>query len=514
MKKSCLKVITTLSAVCVLAPSYAHLTPELNDTLKGSMTYLKNTQIRNRLGKGDCRYDFSGGDGCEGKKNNVEGEWANFINPLVLNSARNRGEKGVVIQDSNMFVTSAIVYPLYWVSDTNGSVDNMREFALKSIRKYKRGEAYSFWPQYTNRRSGDLIIGPVNFRVDDRDTTDSIVGKFASNILGAFMPWVKEWMTTLLDGEKNPDGFASFLNVPNDADDTSMAMAIETIQAKNDRRNINLSALTHITKFRDSNRVKHDKRDTWTDKNTGAYLTWLKSEQASLFGDYESGVMPMGVNNVDCVVNANVVFALSLNNMKNAAGYKDSINYLAKMTTSRQWLKGCALYYPQVYTFAYSVTRAYRDGGARSSILGKAMDQLMKDLISVQKKEKGNWCSSPDRTCDYATAMAVTSLLNLGEKRAKRLNILEAYTKSISRGINFLVKAKSKVNIKVNNIDVSTYRWKGGLFFAAEDYRLGIWRSKALTNAIVVEALAKFGMGYHRSEKSMFEWNKKLETKF
>jgi hypothetical protein len=484
-------------------------TQDLNDTLSGTMSYIENTQIRNRRGKGDCRYDFSGGDGCKGKRKNIEGEWVNFINPIVLNSAKNRSEKGIVIADSNMFVTGAILYPLYWVNDKKGNIEKVRKLALKSIRGYKRDKAYSFWPQYTNKRSGDKIIGPVNFRVDDRDISDSIMAKIASNGIGMFIPWVKDWMNTLMDGANNPDGFASFLNVPNDADDTSVAMSLETIQAKKDRRTIDLSPLREITKYRDINRSKHDERDTWTEESTGAYLTWLKDENDSLFGDYETGVMPMGVNNVDCVVNANVVFSLALNNMTKAPGYKDALNYLADISKSGQWLKQCALYYPQVYTFAYSMTRAYRDGGARSEKLDNSMDYLMKDIIKEQKKS-GKWCSKPDRTCDYASAMAITSLLNLGEKRAKRLGLLKQYETAINKGINYLIDAKKKVKVTVGKDVKNTYRYKGGLFFAAEDYHLGIWRSKALTNAIVVEAIAKYKLQYHKSEKGLFDFKKKL----
>jgi hypothetical protein len=148
----------------------------------------------------------------------------------------------------------------------------------------------------------------------------------------------------------------------------------------------------------------------------------------------------------------------------------------------------------------------YRDGGARSPKLNESMDYLMKDILKDQK-DSGKWCSKPDRTCDYASAMAITSLLNLGENRAKRLGILKEYNAAITKGMKYLVNAKKKVKITVGSEVKTTYRYKGGLFFAAEDYHLGIWRSKSLTNAIVVEAIAK----YHKSDAGIFIFDKKLK---
>ena len=510
MKVQTKALLYGLATFATLFTSLSANAQELNrnkvwSLLKGSATYVEQNQIKQRPGQGSCRIDSSAGDGCLGQDRNIEGEWANDIHPLFLRSAQLSGA-GILILDSNMFVTGAITYPFYWVTDQAGKIEQMRNAALGSIEKYKKGPAYSFWPAYTNRRSGDQIVGPINFRVDNFDISDSVMAKFAANVLGLQMPWVKEWMTTLMDGQANPDGFASFLNVPNDADDTSVAVSLQTIQAKKygQLKSLDLSPLKRITQFRDVKRSKFDKRDTWTPLHTGAYLTWLKDESLPLFGDPSTGVIPMGVNNVDCVVNANVVFALAVNNMTSAPGYQDSLSYLAKTAKTGQWLKGCALYYPQKYTFAYSVTRAYRDGGAQSNEMSKAMSQLMVDILNQQKKS-GQWCSQPDGTCDYSTALALVSLLNLGSKRAAFLGILPKYQEALKKGFNFLDRSKKS--------DPTGLSWQPGLFFSAEDYRLGVWRSKALTNAIVVEATAKYLMKYQDSEVGLLGWNKALQLR-
>ncbi len=159
----------------------------------------------------------------------------------------------------------------------------------------------------------------LNFRVDDYDISSSKMASMASRFLGRFFPWVETWMNEIIDPIKNPSGFESFFNVPNDADDTAMATALLRLE---NGRTIDATPLHLITRYRDTRRFKFDSRDTWSSKNTGAFLTWLKDENLETFATPNSGVMPMGVNNVDCVVNANVLFSLALNDMKGAPGFR------------------------------------------------------------------------------------------------------------------------------------------------------------------------------------------------
>ncbi len=484
---------------------------DLTNTLRGSLSYLEDTQIRDRPSRLNCRRDFSGGSGCAGSAKNIEGEWANFIYPLNIVSYMPPEDDLVLIQDSNMFVTSAILYPLYWLSDATGDVDNIRKLALDSIRTYQREDAYSFWPQYQHQKSQEHIVGPLNFPIEKLKESNYGIARTAAKVLGHFIPWVEEWMLQILDTENNKFGMASFFNVPNDADDTSVAMAMITVEAMKggNAKAVDRGPLETITRYRDVDRVKADARDNWTPKDTGAYLTWLKDENLSVFSDARTGIVPMGVNNVDCVVNANVMFALSLNDMNTAPGFSESATYLANVVETSQWLKQCALYYPQKYTFAYSITRAYRDGGARTPALDLAMNKMMRDLLEQQKRD-GSWCSSADGTCHYATAMALVSLLNIGEVRAKGLSLLSAYENALDRGINFLNSAKKRAKVANSKFHHESYQWKPGLFFSAEDYHLGVWRSVALTNAIVIEALAKYLMDYQKSQATLKEWKKTL----
>ncbi|MEM7645757.1 MAG: hypothetical protein AAF203_02505 [Pseudomonadota bacterium] len=487
-------------------PSLAFLGPEpnrknLQETLNGAVTYLQARQILDRPGSQDCRFDYSGGNGCSGSSINKLGEWANDIYPLSFTSAIYDPEttnESTIIPDSNMFVTSAILYPLHWVDDSQGKLKMMRKTALGSIKTYRKGAAFSFWPAYNHVKTGHSVIGPVNLRFDAYDISDSFVTRLASGALGLVIPWVEDWMNQLMVKEENPHGFASYLNVPNDSDDTSVAMALLAVQAKKEGSSsqLDLGPLHEISRYRDVNRKKHDPRDTWSPKESGAFLTWMKNENEPLFADPETGVMPMGVNNVDCVVNANVVFSLALNGQTKAPGYDEALNYVADVALSGQWLKGCAFYYPQVYTFAYSASRAYRDGGARSPKMEEAMDQLMKDILKEQGF-RGNWSISPDNSSDYATAKALVTLINLGQNRAMRLGLQDTYEESLKDGFAFLLEHQKSISLGKGNLQSEGFYWRPGLFFSATDARLGTWRSTAVTNATVVEAIAKYLSDYH-----------------
>ncbi len=175
------------------------------------------------------------------------------------------------------------------------------------------------------------------------------------------------------------------------------------------------------------------------------------------------------------------------------------------MVQSKLWVKQCALYYPQQYTFPYSLTRAYRDAGAKTPELDHAMNKLLLDLLDLQER-RGAWYSSKDGSRDYSTAMALVALLNIGEKRALALGVKAKYDRALEKALSYLYWAKVEHDLEDSSFYRVGYKWKPGLFFSAEESKLGVWRSIALTNAIVVEAFSKYLMGYQKSDASLLEW--------
>jgi len=117
-------------------------------------------------------------------------------------------------------------------------------------------------------------------------------------------------------------------NIPNDADDTSMIVAVQKFHSRfhpDDPIEPDLSALNVITRFFDRDRSKTDPRDHWRgEQETGVFLTWLKDENLETFSSPKAGIMTHGVNKVDCVVNANVLFSFALNGVRSWEGFEEA----------------------------------------------------------------------------------------------------------------------------------------------------------------------------------------------
>ena len=126
---------------------------------------------------------------------------------------------------------------------------------------------------------------------------------------------VKPWIKRCLRDETNFTGGAAFFNVPNDADDSSVAISTRYLHSLRNGRKLSsddLEVLRLFCLYRDLNRVMEDGRDSYKGKDSGAFLTWLKDENQPTFTTPNTGVIPLGVNNVDAVVNANVLFSFIL----------------------------------------------------------------------------------------------------------------------------------------------------------------------------------------------------------
>ncbi|MCK5686655.1 hypothetical protein KAJ27_21135, partial [bacterium] len=333
----------------------------------------------------------------------------------------------------------------------------------------------------------------------------------------------REWVSECLNKELNTSGASALFNIPNDADDTSTAVALQLIRKQlsdkytddpffNNSHNfeIDLPALMLASSYRDIGRLDkyEDGRDSWKGKNSGAFLTWYRDETMPIFSSPQKGIIPLGKNNVDAVVNANVVFALGLAGKKDVPGYKESIKLLNRAIEERTWPR-CGLYYPQYVIFPYVVSRAFRDGGNNG--LKTGMKTLLDDLLTIQKEygdkkssHKGAFPGGEDKTDYLATALGVTSLLNIGIDIAREEGKLIPYNKAIKDGIYYLLKNRKKY--KVKNFDtvgrdklsekISGYTWDCGLFFSASFWDLAHWRSEAYTNAMVLEAFTKYLLGY------------------
>ena len=505
---------------------------DLKKTLMGALLHLDDSQIRERKGKGLPEFDACDvGEGCFPTPigspmtpmlfkftRNLEGEWANFINIYPERFPKPFSNQGMVqLQDSNMFMTAAISYPLHFFDESfldqsEQVLGSVLELSTGNLANFFNERGFTFWPKQDGTSSDAQRVGPLNIPM--------FAGRGIEFLkLVPFKEenqFTKEWLLDALNRDKNPYGVDALANIPADADDTAVALAHYQVFSP-DQSPVDLDAIANtLLSWRDVGRSKEDGRDQWKGGQSGAFLTWLKDENLDRdhrFLEPEIGVMPLGVNNVDCVVNANVLFALGLAKLGPEAdeAIEASSKLMLKAAAGKHWPQ-CGLYYPQRMLFPYAISRAYRDGGVNNAYLRRAMAIILTDLLSEQEAS-GAFSGGTDQNKDLATALAVTSLLNIGKDIAEPLQLGQQYSESIDNGISYLIsKAKSR---KIRHADTFNRKqmlsfipqfgrrssvWESGLYFSASNWDLAQWRSTAYTTAMVVEAMAKYLLAYDQGK--------------
>ena len=112
--------------------------PGVKDAIFGALCFLEDNQIRARAGTLSCEYDSSSElDGCKStlclnlpnaeniaipafgidKIENVSGEWASYVH-FIPNKLGFKGRSFVALQDSNLFMTAFIGFPLFLFDET------------------------------------------------------------------------------------------------------------------------------------------------------------------------------------------------------------------------------------------------------------------------------------------------------------------------------------------------------------------------------------------------------------
>ncbi len=516
---------------------------EIHATILGALIFLADTQIHDRDGLYSSLYDYCHPDKhtCNNdylvnhhggreyrphtlnykkfKVRNLVGEWATTVHFLPARFGDKEGETKIVIQDSNVFSTVGVLFPLYIIDEQDlppeqRFVAKMRSSAVNVLQKYLRGDAYNFWITRPGETSDQPKSGPFNIPVALTGPT----ARLATGPLNWFWRWLtgdldvhtEPWVRQILDKEQNPYGFDAAYNIPNDADDTSSVVAAQKYHQHfqpEDGVTPNLAALGVLPRYLDLHRHKHDDRAQWKGQGeTGAFLTWLKDEDLPVFMSPASGVIPRGVNNVDCVINANALFSLSVNGLADSEGYDAARRLLVRTIGEKLWKRTrCGLYYPQLMMFPYAISRAWREGRMHDDpALQGAMQVLLSDLL-VMQKDDGSFPGGKDKTRDLSTALALNAIINIGAETADSLNSLDAYERALVKGVAYLVKQRQPHKVlfadtfnagEVHDGPRYGYKWQSGLFFSSSYWDLAQWRSEHYTAAVAMEALAKFELAY------------------
>lgn len=545
----------------------------LQETMIGALAWLEDNQIRDRPGRGSSRRDStSEGDGCRARVRvnapllpslnlpppkwlpirNLGGEWVSEIH--FLPGRWNLGGLGLVaIQDSDLFSSTSTALPLSLFDDR--SLPPEHRFVTGMMRRthafsqqFRRGNGYSFWTELPPEEGTVTRTGPLNIPISigrasaavaitdsfsdfERISPDAPRGPITRRLFWKFFHGAKsprrqlpmQWLATCLDPNRNPEGADALFNIPSDADDTALAVALwHLIGTRSSLQNfVDCQVLADLEKFRDLGRTREDGRDDWKPHNSGSYLTWLASESEPTFDRPHRGVIPLGVNNVDAVVNANVVYALALTGRKNAPGYDDAVRTIALAVKKRAWPEA-GLYYPQPMMFPYAAARAFRDGGAQERPMLVAMGCLLKDMLQIHEaraqshpSKKGGFPGGADSSEALATALGLNAMLNIGAPIARSLGLEERYHKAVNQSVSRLIALRNKSTAR----DPATRKlsgrcvvsWRAGAVFASSFQGLAQWRSEAQTTAIALEALARFAMAYDQTSPSASSPRLRLE---
>ena len=284
--------------------------------------------------------------------------------------------------------------------------------------------------------------------------------------------------------------FQGFADTPPDNDTTAVSFLTQAYSEAIDRNEpltrsdfrLGRDSLALMTEYRDENRVKphtYNRIHGWVD--TGAYLTWIWDETNPNSPRYwlahpDQGTrIPFNVNDVDCIVNANMLKLLSVSHQTQAPGFESSCHYLNEVV-AREGFFSCGMYYPSIYLLPYTLAVAHHGG---LSCADESREHLLKYVIQKQRPD-GWWANDPHARPDYvqSTAWAVNTVMMLGNPHDpdQRKRVQQALRNLLSQGLRD---------------SAGRLYWKGEVFYAATFIarRPVVWRSDAYTTASVIRAL-------------------------
>ena len=384
-----------------------------------------------------------------------QGEWPvqmySYMLPAILGVGRLWAKP---TEESTAFATSSIVNLLsesYLYNPSLSKIPTLIKNAMESTNHYKSGSVFNYYNKVSFRNK--MVNGP-------------------------------------LDPEYVPGFIQGLTNIPSDADTTSVtftALALQELILKGSPLKsypLNEETLATYSKFRDLNRSPHYYNRLDGFNTTGAYLTWFLDEKSSsmprnLFAKPDKGQrIPFNINDVDCVVNANILRLLSMTGHTNTNGYNDSCQFINKAILNEKQSQ-CGIYYPNSYAVFYTASNVYTyDRSCVEDSKEKAVDFI----LSTQNSD-GSWSNEPGigRTDQVqSTALAISALINYTHH-----DQLQALS-SIRYGVRYLLR-----QMKVKNSE-EVY-WKGEVFFSAiaQARNTVLWRSDAYTTALVLSTLIK-----------------------
>ena len=393
-----------------------------------------------------------------------KGEWASEI--VNLKDLPLLGNKGYSCYDSNCFVTSSIhniLAEIYLIDPSYPQVPTILKLSVENILSFKSGNSFNFWHE---------LRVPENIR--NRYTEKNQITRRRSNHFNY------------------SSGYTSCLfNIFNDADDSAEAFRavslynkICTLNGLSDKLVWKPDSIGWIfNSYRDIDRSYINYYNFYKahGMNTGAFLTWFGGERYTtfLFPDRKGHNLPLGINDIDCVVNANILTALAEYGEENSQEAKQALNWIIKMI-EKEKCNSCGYYYPTCFSLFYALSKAISKGvEVREDITRKIKDQM----INSQKND-GSWGDEIEGNDLLSSLYALNALIDLCDNSDRRLRMI------IEKGLKFIERSA--------NFHSDYCFWEGGAFFSVGGIarKSHIWKSRAYTTALAVEALSSYNLKF------------------
>ncbi|MCM2277351.1 MAG: hypothetical protein NDJ89_04690 [Oligoflexia bacterium] len=270
-----------------------------------------------------------------------------------------------------------------------------------------------------------------------------------------------------------------FTYIPADADTTSVAsLALFHLDRVRGGQGEQPPAevLAAFERHSDRNRPRsHGYNKLFGVVDSGAFLTWLMDDaDPSMPGSFDKSEagprIPLGVNDVDCIVNGNVLRLLSATGNTGSTSYRNSCDYLRTVVRKKQYAS-CGLYYPNAYLLPYVLAQTLAAG---ADCLEDTREQVISFILQNQETD-GSWVNRGIGRLDpvQSTLWALGALLKLGKPEDPRILFSVAY------GIHYL---KTQMRESASG----EIHWEGGVYFSAvaQVRNSVLWRSTDYTTAL------------------------------
>lgn len=394
------------------------------------------------------------------------GEWPSYIEnikPIPF-----LGPKGKSAYDSNGFNTLFIhnmLAEIYLQDSSYNELLPVLRLARANFLRYKNGHTFNFWPELERR--GNLRCRHEGSGCRQRGPR--------------FFEYRHQFIR-------------NYANIYDDADDTAagfIAMALSDSIFNNDPKARSFDIKDTIGKVFERYRDLGKRKTNWYNKTTGfnyrtgAYLTWFGPEWERsnffrwFFPDHHKQNILYGVNEVDCVVNANVLGCFAFFGMHDVAGISNATSFLGSALNERT-CQTCAVYYPSEFSFHYALAKAISSGA-------KTLEPFRSVIIDqvIEAIEPDGSCRSVVTANELqVTLYALNTLLLIGDPTS---DIVKTH---VERAMGFVLNSR----YSAHNMSY----WPGGIFFSggsAIRYQ-HVWRSDAYTTALALEALVNYLHSY------------------